>query len=97
MEHGEFYNEDLEKDNRQIEIYFNVVCSSPVSMQEGKSLMTRIKQFIHDCQWAIEEDSGIKHWGDFEFFIDIDKVKLVDWDKDGNELSEDIEIDKLDY
>lgn len=93
MKHGTFYNEDIDRDDRNIKLQFCVECNSPISMQEGDTVDERIKSLIKQCEDAMGSD--MDHWGDFHYDIECVKATIEDWDNNKKLIAENIDIDKL--
>lgn len=68
-------------DNDVVELTFEVTCSTNICMLDHSPENTyesKVDQFVHDCEEAMECD--MRHWGDFNYFIDCVRDKLIDYD-----------------
>lgn len=83
---------DLENDDREIKVVFEVVCRSPISMQEGDTLLDRVKSYIHQCFDAM--DDSMRHWGDHYHDIELVEVKIMPFEEDDKEIT--VDLDDLD-
>lgn len=71
------------KEDDFIELTYEVICRTPVCMLEhakGDTYEDKVNQMIHDCEEAMEGE--MRHWGDFDYFIDCVKDKLIDYSED---------------
>ena len=73
------------KEDDIIELTYEVTCSTCVDMlahSKGNNYQDKVDQLHHDCEEAIEEQ--MRHWGDFSYFIDCVRDRLIDYNTDEN-------------
>ena len=72
--------EEIDKKSESLwcRIEFAVTCDSSPAIQEGKSVASRVAQYVNDCFEAM--DDSMRHWGDHTHMIEPLVVKVYDGD-----------------
>ena len=78
----EILNKEQNTEDYPVRIYFEVVCHSHTSMNEGNTLKQRIEDYIKMCTDAM--DDSMRHWGDH--YHDIEPLKVELYDENDNEI-----------
>ena len=81
---------DLDNDDREISIIFEVKCNSPISMQSGNSVIDRVNDYISTCIECI--NGSMRGYGDNEMTIDIKSANILQFNE-STEEDEEIKID----
>lgn len=82
MMNKEILNKEQSEQDYPVQIYFNVVCQSHTSMNDGNTLKQRIEDYIKMCTDAM--DDSMRHWG--EHCHDIEATKVTLYDDNDNEI-----------
>lgn len=79
--------EEIDKKSKSLwcRIEFAVTCDSSPYIQEGKSVASRVAQYVNDCFEAM--DDSMRHWGDHTHMIEPLVVKV--YCEDTDEVHED--------
>ena len=80
----EILNKVQSEQDYHVRIYFEVVCNSHTSMNNGNTLKQRIEDYINQCIDAM--DDSMRHWGDHFHDIEPVKVELELYDENNNQI-----------
>lgn len=72
-----------------VKVEFSVICDSSPYVQNGKSIASRVAQYVNECYEAMDE--SMRHWGDHDHLIEPSSIKIYNnteetEDEEGQEI-----------
>lgn len=64
--------------DKKLVVKYTIICETDTSMVLGDTYEEKLENWVNDVGDALT--SEIDHWGDIDYFLDIEEQKIEDYD-----------------